>query len=411
MELKRKRVFIISSGQIVKGKSAGSQRVLNLAKSMASGGVMVYLISYLNVSTSLTELIKLDHNIFYLRDIGRRNRKEILHIIRFLKTVKTFISKDKNGIAIYLYPTVFTCKDWIYLVYFKLINRYPFFCDINELRVASISFSRLKNSLPYKIKLIIRAIINWGPYKLSEFQAYFCDGIIVISTRLEAYFSRFNKRILRIPILCDAVSEANENHLPSYSNDNFKICFAGYLKGSKEGFDNLFEALAKVNAIRRVELYLYGILPREERVIMDYLIRRFQLENRVFYMGNIAPDDLHSEFLKYHLLILPRPDTRQAEFGFSTKLGEYLLSGIPVLITDVSDNALYIKDGYNGYIIPPGSVPDLVDKILDIAENYNLHAGSIAENARKTAAENFHNSLFTGKLNDFLFYDNCLKLK
>ena len=37
-----REVFIISTGQIVKGKTAGSQRVMNVARSLAAGNVHVY---------------------------------------------------------------------------------------------------------------------------------------------------------------------------------------------------------------------------------------------------------------------------------------------------------------------------------------------------------------------------------
>jgi len=122
-------------------------------------------------------------------------------------------------------------------------------------------------------------------------------------------------------------------------------------------------------------------------------------------MGNIDPDDLITEFALYHLLILPRPLTRQTKFGFSTKLSEYLISGIPVLVTDVSDNSAYIKDNYNGFVIPPGSEILMENKILEIMENYNENARRIAGNAFLTVREYFDYKLYTKPLTD-LFFNN-----
>jgi len=317
--------------------------------------------------------------------------------------VNNFLGPERAGVTIYLYPTVFTQKDWIYLIYFKFFKRYPFYCDINELRVASALLPALEKGLFHRVKSKIKASLKWIPFKLSELQSVFCDGIVVISTNLEEYFSRYNTRILRIPILCDGQGNMNGDNFPKYADNIFKICFAGYIKCAKEGFDILFEALAKVNVCRQVELYLYGILPDEEKLTLESLVERFSLERKIFYMGNVDPDDLQAEFTQYHLLILPRSHTRQAVFGFSTKLAEYLLSGVPVLITDVSDNGLFIKDGYNGFIIPPGSSLLMADKIMDVIDNYNLNASKIAENARVTARENFDFRLFTDRFIDFLF--------
>ena len=85
---------------------------------------------------------------------------------------------------------------------------------------------------------------------------------------------------------------------------------------------------------------------------LNNLKKKFLLDNRVYYVGNLDPDDLQDEFSKYHLLILSRPLNPQTRYGFSTKLSDYLISDVPVLVTDVSDNSIYIRDGINGYLIP-----------------------------------------------------------
>jgi glycosyltransferase involved in cell wall biosynthesis len=126
-------------------------------------------------------------------------------------------------------------------------------------------------------------------------------------------------------------------------------------------------------------------------------------------MGNIEPEKLRYEFIKYHLLILPRPLNKRTKYGFSTKLSEYLVSGVPVLLTDVSDNALYIKDNFNGYLIPPGSANALAEKLVYIIRHYNEQAKNIVDNAYKTVREDLDLRLFTDKFADF-FYDGMGKL-
>ena len=107
------------------------------------------------------------------------------------------------------------------------------------------------------------------------------------------------------------------------------------------------------------------------------------------------------EFLKYHLLILPRPINKRTIYGFSTKLSEYLVSGIPVLLTDVSDNAMFIKDNYNGYIIPPGSADAIAGKLEEIILSYNDRAQEIVKNAHITVRERLDLRLFTQVYNEF----------
>ena len=98
-----------------------------------------------------------------------------------------------------------------------------------------------------------------------------------------------------------------------------------------------------------------------------------------------------------------RPLNPQTRYGFSTKLSDYLISGVPVLVTDVSDNSIYIRDGINGYLIPPGSMSALEAKLMEIIDNYNQSSILIARNALETAARELDYRNYTDKLIDFLF--------
>jgi glycosyltransferase involved in cell wall biosynthesis len=400
-----KKVFIISSGQIYQGRSAGSQRVMNIAKSLAAGSVSVFLVSYSSITSHPVESEEIFPGIY---NLANRNKKgnSLLHMIRFLSTVSLFAGEKSNETVIYLYPTIFTLKDFIYLFYFKIIKRYKFYCDINELRVAKAFVFYPQKRILLRVYSSLKAIYLYISYKLSELQVLLYDGIVVISTNLEKYFSRYTRRILRVPILCDIPGINVERHPIKYDSTVFRICFAGYIRCEKEGFDILFEAIHRVNLKKNVELFLYGIIPDEDKQMLADLEEKFQLQNKIFYVGNIDPDALLREFSKYHLLILPRPLNLQTKYGFSTKLSEYMVAGVPVLVTDVSDNAIYIKDGHNGYIIPPGSRSAMAGKIFEIIENYNQNSDFIVENALLTAREKFDYKLHTYRLIDFLFKAN-----
>jgi len=103
------------------------------------------------------------------------------------------------------------------------------------------------------------------------------------------------------------------------------------------------------------------------------------------------------------LLIIPRPLNLQTKYGFSTKLSEYLISGVPVLVTNVSDNSLYIKDGYNGFIVEPGNYKKMGEKILYVISNYNKLKKTISMNAYQTAKEYFNYSNYSKDIFNFIF--------
>ncbi|MBE0655551.1 MAG: glycosyltransferase [Bacteroidales bacterium] len=397
-----KEVFILSTGQILNGKTAGARRIMNIAKSLAAGNVNVFLWSLSDVQSESIENMEIAPGITSIRSVSPGGNKGI-GLRRFIKLLYGFLNSRNGETVIYLYPSTFIFKDFIYLIYFKYLKRYRFFCEINELRSA-IAFSATPTAgiLPW-LHYFLKSIKDYVIYKLNEYQVFLYDGIVVISRNLEAYFSNRSQKILRVPILCDADEIQPGRHPGAIDGTAFKICFAGYIKLDKEGFDTLFESVFQLNKVQNVEMFLYGILEQPDRIRIDQLSEKYQLTDKIKYMGNIDPALLQDEFVKYNLLILPRPLNKRTKYGFSTKLSEYLVSGVPVLLTDVSDNALFIKDNYNGFMIPPGSAQAMTEKILEIIENYNEKAGMIVENAYRTVREELDYRLFSNRYISFLF--------
>jgi glycosyltransferase involved in cell wall biosynthesis len=397
-----REVFIISTGEILNGKTAGSRRLLKIAKSLAAGRITVYLCSLAEFRGSPAEMREIQSGIFTLETVKNVSiQGESLR--HFLKQVQFFTERGEAEKVIYLYPSTFVLIDFIYLLYFKYLKRHRFFCEINELRRAIPFSSPPPSGIGSGIKYYLKAIKDYLLFSLNELQVILYDGIVVISRDLGKYFSRYTKKILRVPILCDAEEIDSWNEPPYFDGETFRICFAGYIKCDKEGFGLLYEALSIVNLKQKAELYLYGILEDEDNVRLRQLSEMYGLNANVFYKGNIDPEILKNEFRKYHLLILPRPLNKRTKYGFSTKLSEYLVSGIPVLLTDVSDNALYIKDNYNGYIIPPGSSAAISEKLSYIIQSYNSQAGIIVTNAHSTVKESLDLRLFTNFYANFFF--------
>lgn len=396
-----KEAYVISTGEIVGSKTAGARRMMTISKALAEGGVKVFLCSYQNINTSPVLFSEIHPGVYYLYSNGNKTMKP--HLAAFLTSLYGFIRKRDSAKVIYLYPTVYVCNDFMYLLYFKVLKRMKLFCDINELRSTNVYALYPSEGMIRRLGLRLKSAYDFIAYRLSEFQIPFYDGIIVISTSLERYFLKCTRKLVRIPLLCD-MSFTHEK-LPAlyYDKAIFRICFAGSINCRKEGFEVFFNALKMVSRLHRVELYLYGILTELDRKELQRLTSEFSLEDQVFYVGNLEPDKLINEYAAYHLLAVPRQLIPQTKYGFSSKLCEYIISGVPVLLTDVSDNAMYFEDGYNCFMVSPGSPGAMSDKLLEIIDKYNTVAVKIADNAFETAKNFFDFKLFSPVLIDFLF--------
>ena len=65
------------------------------------------------------------------------------------------------------------------------------------------------------------------------------------------------------------------------------------------------------------------------------------------------------------ILALARPNNKQAEGGFPTKLGEYLATGVQVVVTRVGEICLFLKNEINAFISEPDSAEKFAEKLSD----------------------------------------------
>ena len=55
--------------------------------------------------------------------------------------------------------------------------------------------------------------------------------------------------------------------------------------------------------------------------------------------------------------------------GLSNAIMEYMAKGIPAVVTDVGGNAELVRDGRNGYVVPPGNPKAMADAILKLVQS------------------------------------------
>ena len=72
------------------------------------------------------------------------------------------------------------------------------------------------------------------------------------------------------------------------------------------------------------------------------------------------------------ILALARPKSLVADAGFPSKLTEYLATGIPVVVTEVGEIPVYLKDNENAFISQPDSVDAFAEKLDFVLGNYEV---------------------------------------
>jgi glycosyltransferase involved in cell wall biosynthesis len=120
------------------------------------------------------------------------------------------------------------------------------------------------------------------------------------------------------------------------------------------------------------------------------LVRRRGLDRYVTFALDVSESSKRELLRRSKILLIP-----SAQEGFGLVVLEANLSGVPAVGFDVTGLRDVIKDGVNGFVVPPGSVEELCEHVVGLLRDRILYAamsGSAAAHAHgfsweRTAAE------------------------
>lgn len=222
------------------------------------------------------------------------------------------------------------------------------------------------------------------------------DGMFVITHNLYNYFRdelNYKRPILILPMIVDVDRFRNEISINSRN-----IVFSGELDDRKEGLNLLIRGFSKVCKIHPdYTLNLYGKATDEaQESRYKKMIFELKIEKNVKMHGYKSRDEMTEILPKADILVFTRPESLQATYGFSTKLGEYLAAGKPIVVTRVGEIEKYLKDRNNAFICDPNE-DSIANKICEIIDDYSF-AMSVAEEGKLCALEHFNNKNETKKI-------------
>lgn len=228
------------------------------------------------------------------------------------------------------------------------------------------------------------------------------DYVLVITKCLEKYYKKLvpkDTKFLHLPMTVDLSRFSNISNTTKYKSPY--IAFAGTFNNAKDGVDILIKSFGKISK-KYPDIILYMVGPYHYDIEgQKKLISNLSLENKIIYAGTLKKEDIPEFLCNADLLVLPRPDSRQAQGGFPTKLGEYLATGNPVCVTKVGEIPDYLEDNKNAFMATPGDIDSFADA-MDRALSDKAYANRIGQNGRKLAEEIFNAEIQSKRLVDFL---------
>ena len=196
------------------------------------------------------------------------------------------------------------------------------------------------------------------------------DGIFVITTALRDYFISKGVSPDKIYIANITVDPARFEQIRKQPHVERRITYCGTASNNKDGVDQLIKSFALVaEKYSDVKLYIIGPIPKSDESDNLKLINDLHLNDRVVLTGMISAREMPQQLVNSDILALDRPDNMQARFGFATKIGEYLLSKNPVVVTKVGDFGLFLIDKESAVLAEPDNCCKFAESLLWVLDN------------------------------------------
>lgn len=258
--------------------------------------------------------------------------------------------------------------------------------------------------LPYGTKEDTAQAIKNRKIVLSK-QFPLLDGVVVISDTLgELAKSYCNPQceIVKVPIMVDF----NKYELDDKSSEETipYIFHSGTLKEQKDGILGVFEAFGKAcqKLEQPIKFISTGKIEKSphKREILD-LIEKYNLQDKLIFTGYLTDEELRDKLSHASLVIINKYRTQQNKYCFSTKLGEYMAAGKPVIITNVGEAMNYLKNGENSMVVEAEDNEALTNAIVYAFRNME-QAKVIGKRGKVLCHNSFDYKAQSKELCDFL---------
>ena len=391
------RVYIVTKVSFPYGWAA-SNRIKCLAKAFMCGGaeckVLVFGRNFTSRENSIAKGVYEEVPFEYIGGSTKRAKGNLLgrlqaFYLQILLLVKLLISlKSGDYICAYINKNNYFRRFLLSVAHMK---RAYFISELCELPFGTGE----QNEVSKKGR-------NYELNKL--FPKY--DGVIAISDALVALAKQYSSPrcvVEKVPILVDYKKYDLEDRS---SEAQYPYIFhSGTLYEQKDGILGMIEAFGKATKRHSIPLHFISTGQKENSPHcndIERLIKKYQIQDRIHFVGYLSAEELREALSKASLVIINKYPTQQNVYCFSTKLGEYMAAGKPIVITRVGEAMNWIKDNKDAVVVEPQNNDELTETIVDLFNNPQKRI-DLGFNAKITCEKAFdyrnYGALLAGMLN------------
>lgn len=244
--------------------------------------------------------------------------------------------------------------------------------------------------------------------KLKFFRDHYLDscaranGIFPISKSLSDFYERNGVQRDKLRVINMVVDESRFEHIHKRIGRDKYIAYCGNGSNKKDGVDLLLKSFALISSqCPDYKLYIIGKAPSNDSENYQ-LAKELGILSQVVFTGVVPAANIPQLLTDADILALARPNTIQNQYGFPTKLGEYLLTGNPVVITKVGDIPSFLKHMESALLSDCGDIVSFANNLLWLIQHHQ-EGIQIGNKGKLVAQENFNYLIESKKIIDFIF--------
>jgi len=341
--------------------SAATNRVHTYAKGFHENGLSVHVICFGN--EYVPALNGITNGIHFYHPFGQKERAGYFIIRTWQKIAKYFntialvreINKKDKIIAINCWTQVFITQVFAFVL--ARLNKAKLIMEISEHPMRYYQGSFL-NQFHGELKLYLEMKL--------------CDGNFCISRHLVDYYKTkgFDPgKLFLVPSTVDPARfiEAGEKLFP-----HPYIGYFGGLTFFRDNIDLLVRAFSEISKKHKeVYLVLGGFCSQKEKEQLKELISQLNIKDRVNLLGYLSRDEIISYVTHADILVMVRGNDLASQASFPSKLTEFLATSKPVISVNVGEISDYLTDNLNVFLVEPGNISALADKLEFVLNNYD----------------------------------------
>lgn len=225
-----------------------------------------------------------------------------------------------------------------------------------------------KASLLYQMEMTILRAISSFLESLHKITLEEAEILVFESVKaLELYKNTYPDILKgkRLKVILRAVEIVPFSYTPLVKKNCLKILTVGYLL-KRKGIQFLIKAMPNIiREIKNVKLEIVGDGPLKKELMK--LAKNMFLEEYITFRGYIPRSELQKIYADCDVYVQP-----SLSEAFPSAVREAMAIGRPVVVTRVGYAEEVIKNGKNGYLVPPGNSEALSQAIIRLLTNEKL---------------------------------------